>query len=195
MKKLRMLRIPALLLVGVAFSPVSAFAQTVPEAGIAGTIKDPVIAVDVKDGGAAMKDASPEETLAWQAVLISTSTDDVFAFIQTYPDGPYTKDAKALMIDLLWTDLSDDDATPTLQDDVAAVLEVTAVSAPEKITALPTEEIELQSLDGLVAVSGVIIAYDDALITIQTSYGTVGIENDGITCIGATCPTALLATP
>jgi hypothetical protein len=55
-------------------------------------------------------------------------------------------------------------------------------------------DVLLQSLDGSVSVNGTIVDFNDALITIETSYGVIGIENVEIECIGASCPPELLLT-
>lgn len=47
-----------------------------------------------------------EEAQAWDAVKDSSASADVFAFIEAYPNGEFTKDAQALMIDLLWAELA-----------------------------------------------------------------------------------------
>lgn len=144
----------------------------------------------------AAEDTPSAETLAWEAALQSDDPEDMFAFIEAYPNGSYIKDAKLRIIDLLWVDLEEDSPTSAAIVEETAVADIDTVSEePAIITALPTGDIELRSADGLVSVEGIIIAFDDTLITVKTSFGTVGIENDGIGCIGATCPTALLATP
>ena len=163
-------------IVSGTIGPVSVHAQTnEPAIGQATTV--------------AATDISSEETLAWEAAIQSGDSEALFAFIEAYPNGAHIKEAKLRVIDMLWVELEDDEAT----SEVATETEV-APAEPEIITALPTGEIELKSADGFVSVIGIITAYDDAMITIKTSYGTVGIENDGISCVGATCPSALLAT-
>lgn len=165
-------------IIGSSIVPSSVFAQTADTSISSAT----TVSSD---------DAANEEILAWEAAQQSNNPEDIFAFIEAYPDGAYIKEAKLRIIDLLWVDLEENSPTPaTLTEEP---VEEVVPEEPEVITALPTGNIELRSDDGFVAVEGVIIAFDDALITIKTSYGTVGIENDGIACIGATCPTALLA--
>jgi chemotaxis protein histidine kinase CheA len=84
--------------------------------------------------------------------------------------------------------------------------EATAAAEPEPAGAsdarqnqqyleVQTDEIELRSADGFVALTGVIVGFDDTLITIRTSSGVVGIENDKIECIGTACPLELLTNP
>jgi len=46
-----------------------------------------------------------EEALAWDAVKSSGASAEVSDFIARYPAGEYTKEAKALLIDLLWEEL------------------------------------------------------------------------------------------
>lgn len=54
------------------------------------------------------------ETAAWDAARDSGKSEEVFAFIQQHPDGEFAKQAKALMIDLLWAELASNetDAAP-----------------------------------------------------------------------------------
>ena len=75
-----------------------------------------------------------------------------------------------------------------------AAAEAEAEAAALAAAEAARKEIELRSSDGLVSVTGVIEAFNDDLITIKTTYGTVGIKNDEIECIGAGCPTQLLAS-
>jgi hypothetical protein len=49
-----------------------------------------------------------DETAAWEAAQKSTTSEEVFAFIEQYPSSVYAKDAKSLMIDLLWTELAEE---------------------------------------------------------------------------------------
>ncbi len=56
-----------------------------------------------------------------------------------------------------------------------------------------TQEVELRSADGLVSLHGTILDFDDALITIEESFGVVSVERDGLECLGAACPPELLA--
>jgi hypothetical protein len=163
----------ATILVGITMTPISALAQE----SNAETETSDVSQALPSDGTVS------EEQLAWQAALESGTSPDVFAFIEAYPNGEHIKDAKALMIDLLWLELADDSPTPDV-----------VTSEAEDASAV-SQEIELRSVDGLVALNGVIIDFDDALITIQTSTGSVGIENDGIECFGAACPDELRADP
>lgn len=59
------------------------------------------------------------ETLAWEAVKDSSASADVFAFIESYPDGAYTKEAQALMIDLLWAEMASASPAPAAEEPVS----------------------------------------------------------------------------
>lgn len=54
----------------------------------------------------ATPEAQSEEALAWESVKDSDASADVFAFIERFPDGAFTKEAQALMIDLLWAEMA-----------------------------------------------------------------------------------------
>lgn len=123
-----------------------------------------------------------DASVAWDLVQQGGTKEDVFAFIETYPNSPQAKYAKALMIDLLWTEIAAADAAPVVVED-------TPVATP--VAAVTTTEVELVSTDGFVSVVGEIVSFDADLISIKTSYGTVGIPNVDINCIGATCPAGL----
>lgn len=47
-----------------------------------------------------------DETAAWETAQTATTSEEMFAFIEQYPDGVYAQDAKARMIDLLWLELA-----------------------------------------------------------------------------------------
>ena len=81
------------------------------------------------------------------------------------------------------------ETAPLINDEV--VQEV-VLSAQD--TEPPTQAIELRSSDGLVSVLGTITKFDGSLITVETSYGIVGVEAEGLECIGAACPPELLAS-
>jgi hypothetical protein len=57
-----------------------------------------------------------DETAAWEVVQHATASEEVFAFIEQYPNGTFAKEAKARMIDLLWLEL----ATTAPIDETAA---------------------------------------------------------------------------
>ncbi|WP_089994131.1 hypothetical protein [Cognatiyoonia koreensis] len=46
------------------------------------------------------------EALAWEAAKATGTSAEVFEFIEQYPNGEFTKEAKAYMIDLLWVELA-----------------------------------------------------------------------------------------
>ncbi len=67
----------------------------------------------------AQETGDSEAAQAWETVRQSDASADVFEFIEQYPDSEFTKEAKALMIDLLWVEL--------------------ATNAPEAATEAPAE--------------------------------------------------------
>jgi len=90
-----------------------------------------------------------EETAAWEIAKDSTTSAEVFAFIEEFPNGAYAKEAKSRMIDLLWLEL----AAPTT-DGAGAVTSATAESVPVTFTAPLTEgsvDIVGKSLEQLIA--------------------------------------------
>lgn len=178
---------------GVVLSPLAATAQATdanlisPTPSVsASSARDTFDAVDdnviaAVTAEVAIATAVPTEaSRAWEVVQRSGTKEDVFSFIETYPGSPQAKYAKALMIDLLWTEIAAADA---------------AAAAPEPVetpvAAVASTEVELVSSDGLVSVIGEIVSFDANLISIKTSFGTVGIPNDDISCIGAACPADL----
>lgn len=56
-----------------------------------------------------------EEAQAWETVSQSTATAEVYAFIEKYPNGTFIKQAKAYMIDLLWSELNAPEKAPVEQ--------------------------------------------------------------------------------
>ncbi len=62
---------------------------------------------------------------------------------------------------------------------------------PPKVATEVSQDIELRSPDGLVSLEGVILHFDESLITIKTSFGVVGVETFGLECFGAACPPEL----
>jgi hypothetical protein len=157
-----------------------------------------LVTISAEDVTATDTENVTAETLAWDAAQQSNDSKDVFAFIEAFPNGTYAKDARALMIDLLWIEMSNDSAKLASNSDQLEIVPEADVVAPAEVVRVAdstTNEIELRSVDGFVALTGVIVDFDGAIIKIQTSTGLIGIENDGIVCIGAACPTALLANP
>ncbi|MEO9864119.1 MAG: hypothetical protein ABJO29_13065 [Yoonia sp.] len=184
------LTLPIGALIFAALVPSHAIAQTSPSSADAELPSAADATVQASSTRASF-DADTAETpteaaIAWAAVAESRVKEDVFAFIAAYPGTPEAKDAKALMIDLLWTEIAQADAVPAVvEEPVAPDTDIVEVAAPV------TNEIELVSADGLVSVIGEIVSFDDDLISIKTSYGTVGIPNDDISCVGAACPAGL----
>lgn len=90
------------------------------------------------------------EATAWQQVKESGTSAEVFAFIEQYPNGEFTKEAKAHMIDLLWVELA------TNAPESTAEAEAPAQSLPVTFSAPLTEgsdEIIGQSLEELIKIS------------------------------------------
>jgi hypothetical protein len=73
-----------------------------------------------------------KEALEWETIQDSEASADVFAFIERYPDGEFAKEAKALMIDLLWTELAASSPEPTTEE--PATQAVVAVTFSEPLT-------------------------------------------------------------
>lgn len=48
------------------------------------------------------------EKAAWEIAQQGKTSEEVFAFIEQYPNSVYAKDAKAYMIDLLWKELAEE---------------------------------------------------------------------------------------
>ena len=91
------------------------------------------------------------------------------------------------------------DALTVPSTDKQQVAQVTPAALPTVIDDVPdttptTQVIQLQSPDGLVSLEGVIIRFDESLITIETSFGVVGVETLGLECVGAACPPELLGS-
>jgi hypothetical protein len=61
--------------------------------------------------------ALSEEAAAWEAVKGSETSGDVFAFIERFPNGEFTKEAKARMIDLLWVEMAASGPTPVTEEE------------------------------------------------------------------------------
>ncbi len=98
---------------------------------------------------ASLSAQTADETAAWDIAKDSTTSAEVFAFIEQYPDGAYAKEAKARMIDLLWLEL----ATP-VADGAGAITSEPAEATPVTFTAPLTEgsaDIIGKSLEQLIA--------------------------------------------
>jgi hypothetical protein len=97
--------------------------------------------------------AADAEAAAWEAAQASGASEGVFAFIEAYPNGTFTKEAKALMIDLLWVELETNSPEPEAEEeapeteDLPEALVVT-FSAP---LTQGTPEIVGQSIEELIA--------------------------------------------
>lgn len=94
------------------------------------------------------QETSTQEALAWEAVKQSDASADVFAFIEQYPDGTFTKEAQALMIDLLWAEMAaaspvtdSETEKPTSQDVVAVTFSAPLTQADPEIVGKSLEEL------------------------------------------------------
>jgi len=76
-----------------------------------------IVSVQETSGDAAPQEALSQEAIAWAGVKDSASSADVFAFIEQYPNGEFTADAQALMIDLLFAEMN----TAPVEEDVVVV--------------------------------------------------------------------------
>lgn len=92
--------------------------------------------------------AQSEESLAWDAVKGSDTSADIFAFIERYPSGEFTKEAQALMIDLLWAEMAADSPVtdsetgePTTQDVVAITFSAPLTEGAPEIVGKSLEEL------------------------------------------------------
>ncbi len=97
---------------------------------------------------ASAQEASTEEALAWEAVKDSDASADVFAFIERYPNGAFTKDAQALMIDLLWVEMAAaapvtdaETGEPTSQDPIAVTFSAPLTEGDPEIVGKSIEEL------------------------------------------------------
>jgi hypothetical protein len=93
----------------------------------------------------AQETTSAEEAVAWATVQESEASADVFAFIEKYPSSEFAKEAKALMIDLLWAELaanSPDAATeePAAEEAVAEGAVTEEPAAEETVAEEPAVE-------------------------------------------------------
>ncbi len=95
-------------------------------------------------------DAAPlsEEAQAWNDVKQSDASSDVFEFIERYPNGEFSKEAKALMIDLLWMEMAADGPAPSV--DASEDSEVTPVTFGAPLT-VGAPEIVGRSIEELIA--------------------------------------------
>lgn len=73
------------------------------------------------------------ESAAWDAAKESATSESIFAFIEQYPNGAYTKEAKAYMIDLLWQELADTNAEQDTTEPTQASLS-TAILFDQPLT-------------------------------------------------------------
>ncbi|MCK0122367.1 outer membrane protein assembly factor BamD [Loktanella sp. F6476L] len=113
-----------------------------------------VIGAMVLASTASLKAQTAEETAAWEIAQTATTSEEVFAFIEQFPDGTYAKDAKARMIDLLWLEL----ATAQPADGAAAAEAPTEGVEPAPVAfSVPlvegSPEIIGKSLEELIAAS------------------------------------------
>ena len=50
------------------------------------------------------------------------------------------------------------------------------------------QEVSLTSDDGVVSISGRLLAFEDGVYLVETSIGTLSVRADRVTCIGDACP-------
>lgn len=70
------------------------------------------------------------EAAAWEQVKATGTSAEVFAFIEQYPNGEFTKEAKAHMIDLLWVELATNSPDAPTTDIVTQPTEPVSFSVP-----------------------------------------------------------------
>lgn len=70
------------------------------------TISAGLLACVMATSAASAQDSA--EKAAWEAAQQSTTSEEVFAFLEKYPNSVFAKDAKAYMIDLLWKELAEE---------------------------------------------------------------------------------------
>jgi len=75
-----------------------------------------------------------EEALAWDAVKSSGASAEVSDFIARYPAGEYTKEAKALLIDLLWEELDGEAPAAVVEQVEEPAEQVVAVTFSAPLT-------------------------------------------------------------
>ena len=179
----------AAILGSIAFNPISANAQDSDAANTENSASAPAqaaaeIAADAKAEAKSAADAAAAAIAKAEAALEAAATAEA--------EAKAAAEAAAI---------AEAEALAAAEAEAAAIAEAEALAAAEAEAAAEAAveagdqagEVELRSADGLVAVVGRIIDFDDSIITIDTSYGRVGIENVDIECIGAECPPELQA--
>lgn len=91
------------------------------------------------------------ETAAWEVAQQSTTSEEVFAFVEKYPNSVYAKDAKALMIDLLWGELAEESPEQTPERAVLASVSPVILFSQPLTDASP--EIQGRSIEELISSS------------------------------------------
>jgi hypothetical protein len=71
-----------------------------------------------------------EEAIIWDAIKDSDASADVFAFIEQYPNGEFTKEAQALMIDLLWAEMAAVSPVTVIEEPTSEDIVAITFSAP-----------------------------------------------------------------
>lgn len=82
----------------------------------------------------ATEEAQSDEAIAWASVKNSAASADVFAFIERYPNSEFTKEAQALMIDLLWAEMAADSPVQEAETDQPIVQDTVAVTFSVPLT-------------------------------------------------------------
>lgn len=70
------------------------------------TISAGLLACTMANSAASAQNSA--EKAAWEAAQQTTTSEEVFAFLEKYPNSVFAKDAKAYMIDLLWKELAEE---------------------------------------------------------------------------------------
>lgn len=91
-----------------------------------------------------------DEAADWDAAKSSGASAEVFEFIENYPDGEFTADAKAHLIDLLWKELDGEGTAPATAEATEPAAEVVAVTFSAPLT-VGTPEVIGKSIEELIA--------------------------------------------
>lgn len=98
----------------------------------------------------ATQTAQTEESIAWDEVKDSEVSADLFAFIERYPNGEFTKQAQARMIDVLWAEMAAASPVPEAETEEPATPDILAVTFSTPLTE-GAPEIVGKSLEELIA--------------------------------------------
>lgn len=90
-----------------------------------------------------------EETTAWDAVKTSQTSAEVIEFIERYPEGAFIPEAKALLIDLLWTELDGGSIAPAVTQAETPAEDFVAVTFTSPLT-VGTSDVIGKSIEELI---------------------------------------------